>query len=482
MKQEKKRYQIVVVFIVGILITFACQKDDYITDNSARLEFSTDTVTFDTIFSNVGSITQNFRVYNRHKQPIRISSIELADDTKNYRLNINGIQANSAENITIPAEDSIYIFVEVTVNPTGENNPMVIQDSIVFLTNNNRQDVDLVSYGQDVHLIDGQYINTQTWKADKPYLVYNSMAIDTNQVLTLEPGVHVHFHKDTRMFVFGTLQAEGTPEEPIVFCGDRLEDLYVDLPGQWIGLLFIEGSKNNILKHAEIKNATIGVHCGTLSYDEKPDIELYNCKIEHMSYAGIYSLGCKLSCANVLIGECGTYSIAMVMGGEYEFYHCTIGAYWPYGSRNEPTVAMTNYLLVEIDNELTYFTIDLARAYFGNCIVYGSQPVEVLVSEDEDYLFNYYFDNCILKTDTSIDVEDRTHFADNNIINPYFRFRDIDKYDYVPDTLSVAKDAAKIEIINNAPPEIRDVLQYDLNHKSRMADGKPDIGAYERIE
>ncbi|MDD4645766.1 MAG: hypothetical protein PHY99_07240, partial [Bacteroidales bacterium] len=217
-----------------LLLVMSCNKYEPINNPDAKLEFSTDTVLFDTIFTTIGSTTKNFRVYNRHSQPIVIDRIILAGNkTSNYRLNINGRVTNSLENIEIPAKDSIYIFVEVNLDPNNLNNPMVVQDSIIFQTNGNTQDVDLVAFGQDVHLINGEILKTQTWINDKPYLVYNSMLVDSLETLTVESGTRIHFHKRSSMLVKGTLLVKGSLEEPVSFLGDRLEDQYDEYPAQW---------------------------------------------------------------------------------------------------------------------------------------------------------------------------------------------------------------------------------------------------------
>ena len=58
------------------------------------------------------------------------------------------------------------------------------------------------------------------------------------QLLTIEPGVRIHLHRDALLYVEGTLQVNGTLDEPVLFAGDRLEEFYEDKPGQW-GLIYL---------------------------------------------------------------------------------------------------------------------------------------------------------------------------------------------------------------------------------------------------
>ena len=105
------------------------------TDPSLSLSFSTDTLRFDTVFSGIESITAQVRVRNDNKKAILLDQIALAGGkTSQFRLNVDGMSNadSKVQNITIPAKDSIFIFVEVTARQTNQSTPLVIRDSIVF--------------------------------------------------------------------------------------------------------------------------------------------------------------------------------------------------------------------------------------------------------------------------------------------------------------------------------------------------------------
>ena len=59
-------------------------------------------------------------------------------------MNIDGVSGNSQNNIEIPAKDSIFIFLEVTIDPSLNTTPYVLTDSLVFTTGTEKQDVDVV--------------------------------------------------------------------------------------------------------------------------------------------------------------------------------------------------------------------------------------------------------------------------------------------------------------------------------------------------
>ena len=376
------------------------------------------------------------------------------------------MQSNQVSNIELAANDSMYIFAEVTVDPTDQNNPMIIKDSVVFETNSNRQDVKLVSWGQDMHLIKGEVIGTQTWQADKPYLVYNSALVDTGATLTIQPGANIHFHRNSRFYVAGTVVANGTFEEPIVFQGDRLDNEYKDIPGQWDGIWLMPGSHDNQMNHVTIKNAIIGLQVDTLGNTSTPTLTISNSKIQHMTYAGIYAQGTNIDAHNCVIADCGSYALALTLGGNYEFYHTTIANYWYGSTRNTPSVILNNYYTDQSGNIIPR---DLEQAKFGNCIIYGNKQNEISFDENDGATFQYTFDHSLVKTDQNISPN--PDFI-NVLINQDPKFVNTTKYNFKLDTLSPAIDAGDINYGQSYP--------FDIEGNSRISDEAPDIGAYER--
>ena len=213
------RYLLQLLAVVAIVVSFSsCEDEGYMSSPDAQLHFSVDTITFDTIFTTIGSTTQRFTVHNPYGENILISRIRLSGgDFSSFRLNVNGEVGNEVFETEVPAQDSIFIFVEVTIDPNGENLPMVVQDSIEFTTNSNIQNIQLIAYGQDFELVKGETIKTTTWTSVKPYLVYDYAYVDSVSVLTIEPGTRIYFHKGAGLYVKGKILANGTFQEQIQF-------------------------------------------------------------------------------------------------------------------------------------------------------------------------------------------------------------------------------------------------------------------------
>lgn len=468
----------ILILILSIGYLFSCEDEKYMSSSDAKLLFSVDTVMFDTVFTTVGSTTQHLKIYNPYEQKVLISSIKLAKgEASSFRLNINGVSSNEIKNLEIAPFDSMYIFVEVTVDPNGQSLPLVVKDSIEFVTNANRQDVDLVAWGQDFNLIRREVLKNTTWTNEKPYLIYNYAYVDSSSTLTIEPGTKIYFHKDAGLYVKGKILAKGTVENPILMHGDRLEDVYANVPDQWNGVLLYSGSKNNEFNNVEIKNANIGLQVGNIEDKGFATVKLNNVKIQNMAYAGIFAMKSDIQASNCLVTNCGFYAVALLVGGNYEFNHSTIANYWGgYGfkARTTPSLLIQNYLNIKKDKPL--YLGDLVKADFGNCIITGNaiDENELGLGRNSDAQFNYKFDRCILQVADTFKTNNADRFV--NIlkgVNPKF----VDPYkkmNFELDTLSKAKDAANKSISKLYPA--------DLKGRDRFMDNGPDIGAMERQE
>ena len=470
------------LFAVFCLVIISCQKEKFTTSGDFKLQFSTDTISFDTIFTRIGSVTQRFTVKNPSQYSVRISRIFLAGGEKSpFRININGVGGDEDQNVTISSGDSIYIFAEVTVDPTGQNNPMIIKDSIVFNVNGNIQDVKLAAFGQDVHLYKDDVLTTQHWKNDKPYLIYRSIMVGSSETLTIESGCRVHFHKGASLFVKGTLNVKGTFEERVKFLGDRLESGYADVPSQWGawevldnkskyiygGIHFLKGSKDNIIDYAVIKNANKGIQLDSMGFSDNPMLVLSNSRIENMSLNCIDARTTNLKAFNCIFANSGSYCVALSFGGNYEFDHCTVANYFSSSSgiRKEPALILNNYYTYGS----TVYAYDLAKADFANCIIYGAMDDEISLDKVNATVFNYRFQNCLIKNNSSVFSKDPAFLG--SIFNNDPKFTDISKNSYSIDSLSPAKNVGDRNIATQFPT--------DLNGNSRLIDEGPDLGALE---
>ncbi|MFA7043021.1 MAG: hypothetical protein WC186_01600, partial [Bacteroidales bacterium] len=98
----------------------ACSQDEgFASDPMDALRFSADTLSFDTVFSTVGTTTAWLKIYNTGNRKIRISDIRLKEGINGFRINVDGLSGKSFANVDIPAKDSLFLFVELTPSEQG---------------------------------------------------------------------------------------------------------------------------------------------------------------------------------------------------------------------------------------------------------------------------------------------------------------------------------------------------------------------------
>lgn len=484
---------IFVLLIIILLISItSCDKEEKInTDSSVKLEFSSDTIIFDTVFTTIGSTTKKLMIYNKEKQKIKISSISLArGEDSPFKINIDGAAVTDINDIEIRGGDSLYIFVRITINPNNNDNPLIQADSIIFETNGNLQDIDLVAWGQDANYITPDtYRNgfpaykiivheneNITWENNKPYVIYGYAVIDSTGVLNINQGTKIYFHQNSGIWVYkgGSIKVNGTINEPVYFQGDRLEEFYKDIPGQWDRIWLNESSVDNEFNYAIIRNSHIGIQAETLNSQMGNKLIIKNTIIENMTGIGIFSRNYNIVAANNVISNCGGYNIALTLGGNYDFRHCTIANFWDYSVRNTPAVYFNNYIEYadEYGNVSSHNDFDLTKAYFGNCIIYGNNDDEIEPDKRYSAEFNFTFDHCLLKTEKDISEPNYIDCLKN--LDPLFK--NIEENNFEIDTvISPAVNAGSINIVNSSILNI----STDINGENRIEDSNPDLGAYE---
>jgi len=473
------------IVVFAMLICFigisSCKKDHIITDSSAKVDFSKQSILFDTVFTTVGSSTKTFLVYNRNSQPIKISSIRLARGTaSNFRINVDGQKGVSFSDVEIRGKDSMFVFVEVTVNPNNQTSPLIIRDSVVFTTNGNIQDVKLEAWGQNAYFytpnifpangFPGYSVLPCTpWNNDKPHVIYGYAVVQAGCTLTIQPGTRIYMHPNAVLYVDSgaTLKIAGNISQPVIFQGDRLEPEYSEAAGQWNRIWLSPQSKNNSIDWAIIKNGFVGIQSDTMGSSANPTLTISNSIVKNMSAAALFAQGSFVQGSNCVFANCGQYVAALTIGGKYNFYHCTFANYWSKSTRQFPVLLLNNYYK-DINEHIQSRNLDSANFY--NCIVYGdmSSGDEIKLDNGGTGVFNYKFHNSVLKTTlTGAQFE-------NVVVSGDPHFYDTGNNDYrIKSPYSSAIGKGDNAFINLFP--------YDLSGNPRLANPTVTPGAYEYV-
>jgi len=182
-----KSFLLLFILFLGFLISMeSCQEEIIATDSEIPLRFSLDTLRFDTVFTQAGSATRSFKIYNDLEETVILNSVGLENSNNSFfRINVDGINLNTVENIRIEPTDSIYVFAEVTIDPDNplSISPFFIEENVNITVNNSSYQVLLEAWGQNANYIPNREssgrvsllscdFNTVTWDDPKPYVLF----------------------------------------------------------------------------------------------------------------------------------------------------------------------------------------------------------------------------------------------------------------------------------------------------------------------
>lgn len=513
------RYLSSLLLLVLIVLWSSCRKDFESSPSTGNLQFSTDTLFLDTVFTNIGSSTYSFKVYNRTNDDFTIPTIALErGESSSYRLNVDGVPGKSFQDIQVLAKDSIFVFVETTTDITQQTGDLefLYTDRILFDPTGSQQDVDLVTLVKDAvflfpsrdedgvveTLLLGEDDNMQEVRVEgffleddqlnftneKPYVIYGFAAIPPDKTLTIDAGARIHFHDQSGIIAANnaTLLVNGEVssdpellENEVIFESDRLEPEFSDVPGQWAFIWLTAGSTGHVINHATIKNGAAGIIMDSNDGGPDPTLTITNSQIYNHSAFGILGRTANIRGENLVINNAGIYAMYASFGGTYNFNHCTFANYWNASFRDTPTLAIDNIFVVrdEGGNITEILAENLVEANFTNCIVYGNENLELGITRAEGTTFNYNFKNSLIR------------FNDFN-----GQFSDNPLYDFNNNSLFN-------NVILNEDPNFKAPFENELNiGNNSAANGQastptmgtdilgtprdttaPDIGAYESI-
>lgn len=496
MNPTRWRGSLVILLVIPLL--WSCRGDKIYLGADARVSFSQDTVLFDTVFSTIGSASQALRIVNDSPGRILLEDVSLEDGIQSpFRINVDGIPGPSVGELEIPEGDSLYVFLEVTIDPENDYDlPFIVKDRIRVTVNGFTQYVQLIAWGQDAFFHGGLGgLSTlpcdEVWTAQKPHVIYGVVGVADGCNLSLDAGTQVHVHAGGGIYVSGgTLEVNGELGNPVVFEGDRLEPDYADVPGQWgiqvdtliqteVGVsqasilgggIWIYGSPGSTLRHAILRNGTIGLQVDTTGNPNGAAVTLENCIIHNMSAVGILAQGAHIDGTNNLIYDCGQACAAFTLGGRYRFTHSTFANTWSDGTRGTPSVLINDHY-EDVAGNLQIRP--LYESQFLNCIMWGNNAglaeFDELVVDLEGDVNDLLLRGCAV----DLDATGGGDWIQESVL------------DADPPFVSATARNFRLNSGNNqwngvGVPAGLPFLSTDLDGSPRVVGSAPDMGCYER--
>ncbi len=393
------------LILLGFVAASGCRRQDFDNNPANQLRFSADTLHFDTVFTTVGSITLPLTIYNDHDGSILIDRIHLEEgNLSEFRVNVNGQPMENLQfgtrDVVIGGKDSMYVFVEVTVDPNDNAGelPFLIAENLLFDVKGIGDTVKLLARGQNAifHGEPGRYTlipDGEIWDATLPHVLYGRLIVDNESTLVILPGTKIYGHPGSGIWVNGgTLLAEGELDLPIVFEGDRLDDYYDDRPGQW-GLSFeftdsLEGNLVNFnafrggiwldrarechMDHVILKESTVGVWVDSVAAGAAYALRITNSQISFAESIGLLSQSGWIRGFNNLFSDCGQACGYFAYGGDIQLHLSTFANYSTLSNkvRQFPTLYLNDWYEDVFGNvQVRPFS---NASEFRNCIAWGN--------------------------------------------------------------------------------------------------------------
>lgn len=457
------------------------------------LDFSQDTIRFDTILSTQATITKTITVRNPSDKAVRISRVYLAGGASSrFRFNLNGNPASDQRDLVLGGKDSLYLFVQAVIDYRNRENPFEVIDYIRFELNDMKpQQVVLSAWGQDAHYwvgklsarvpyedpLDGTYYAADSlsfryflWNetdypiaAGRPYVIYGYLTVPAGKTLAIPAGVRMYFASNSGIWLQAgaRLEIAGALNNPVVMTSMRQDGNYRHMAGQWGRIWLDSASGPHSVEYALIRNAqsAFWVESGcALNIDDT--------RIENMSRHGILAKNAQVNGINLCISET-QLNLCLSRGGSYAFTHCTFANDF-YGGM----IGVYNRCLYLSDHNgkdaASRETGRLERAMFNNSIFYGRNSSQIETDlQDAASREAFRFTRCLINQYPPLSGPNYDSCRWNE--NPFFV--NADAYDFDIDTIaSAAVGRGSAEFVQGKAMQ-------DLKGRARAL--PPTIGAYE---
>lgn len=436
-------------FFSLLLALFACSDNDsFTTSRTALLTFGTDTMKMDTVFSNVGSSTYTFWVFNHSGDGIRLNTVRLRGGNQTgFRVNVDGTYLDNnlgsvVTGLEVREGDSLRVFVELTAAETRKENPQEVSDELVFtLESGVEQRVVLRAYAWDAVKMTDLVVSADTLiESSRPVVIYGSgIRVDSGAVLTLR-NTTLYFHDGAGMNISGSLKTDH-----VIMRGDRLDHMFDYLPydrvsGQWRGICFTRTSSANELVDSEVRNAYSAIILEDSAQLDTitPRLQMIRCVVHNAKGDGIVAFNSHLHLSHCqltnTLGDC-----LAVYGGLCTIDHCTLAQFYPYSANRGAALRFADHWA-----DVCY---EANRLVCNGSIVTGyADDVVMFAKRDSVRMFEYAFDDCLLRTPA---VEDTVNFrhvsweTQKDSVQGKQHFKLIDEknlvYDFHLDSLSTAQ-------------------------------------------
>ncbi len=152
-----------------------------------------------------------------------------------------------------------------------------------------------------------------------PYFFQNTLTIPASSTLDIEPGVILQFkgsgpndYKNVDLIVYGTLSAQGSENEKIVFTSNSEPS---EGTGWWGQIYFSPSSQNSILEHCQIRYGGKKSNNASIIIVDSTSIEFKDCLLENFNVSGLKLIDSFSQIENSTIQNAPAGSAISISGG-----------------------------------------------------------------------------------------------------------------------------------------------------------------------
>lgn len=404
----------ILAFCLAVILVGCSAVDGFSVDKNARLSFPSDTISFDSVFAGVQTPTYMFSINNRGDGDLRILSAKLRGGVdSDFRFNIDGHSGPDVSNVDVRHSDSVFVLVDMlpVKNGTSRRN-----DYIDFMLEGGAvQSLCLDASVMNVDMVRCLELKNDTSLCpNSSLLVYDSLVVAEGATLTIPSGVVLYFHSKAKLRVDGVLNVKGTLDAPVVFRGDRLDNMLTNIPydrvsGQWGGVELSETSFDNHFDYLDIHSSNYGLRC--LSSDtSRLKFFMTNSVIHNVKGNSV-----ELNESSAVISNSELSNAAQnciyVNGGRVRVYQSTIANFYPWSladvalfakpsERSEPSISLYNSIVTGyLNDEILIQLSDTVSA--ADLLIFRNSLLRTPTTDS-------IFVNCV-----SDDSENKVSAADN---------------------------------------------------------------------
>lgn len=449
------RFVSAIAAIAAAIAIVGCERDFSSLPGAQDLAFSSDTLSFDTIYSGVVPPTAKLTLRNVGDADVTIGRIRLVGgEASCFGVNIGGRPLSDVSDVRLAHGDSLYIFASVRKPESRGGRALTkLTDRIVVESGANVWEAVLDASVLNVRRVGGAVEADAEWLCDSvPYLLSDTLRVSSSARLVVGPDVEVLMSRGGAVEVRGSLIVAGAPDRRVRFRPMRQDGFYEGIPGQWGGVL-VRGGGSASLNYADVACSTYGVVA-----DSASSLTADGLWVRDALRSAVCSRCADVSLSNALLTNSGAATVDAA-GGSLRLLHVTIANYYAWDVRRAAALR-----IVRADSAVAM------RADVMNAIIVGALSAEVVV--DSLPLSDVLFRNCLIKGDKEKVEAAETVFPNCRVASDArFADRAADNYRLTP----------RSEAVGLADASLAEAAPTDIEGVPRMAVDTIQAGAFQTL-